>query len=404
MRIFWISSFLLFAVGLGWLVFAHPVEAPSLTVAGDRAYYAQGSSVKVFGSAGILSGEWKAPRPIRQMLSDGMRLGLVYEGEDDLHLFSPLGEEEEILSPPQKAEGRGRWARLGSFWVFLHPSRQTLFVRAQEETKWRALLSPEDEPAKPVDVSGYIDAHGELRGVAVLCEEPPVLYGFTFDGLLKEEMELTGRTVPSVRYFIFERNVDFLKPQRAVLPWRVQFAPGGRGVALFRTSDDRYRRLVSFRREAGDWKTRGVYLPSIPRHRKTETRTPQEIAWMGEGFLMAGREGGLWYYREEKLPPGKPWIEPPPATKWEKVSHQRAWGWAGWVLAILSAWVAVNTKGKKVAVPREAALRFAASLVIPGWGQALEGRRGWASFWFLSVLFGGEPWRFFFTSSKREIE
>jgi len=381
MKTFWALFGALFLFGLGWLLLVHPYEPPSLAVLGDRVYYIQGPVVRIFGSSGVPQGSWRAPGPVRQAVVDGDRLGLVLAGKDDLELFSADGTRQGAVPAPQKADGQGRWVSSADRWMFLHAARAALFIRPKEAGEWKLMLGPEEELIRPVD------ATATTKGAVILCEEPPLIAWYTFEGAPDGELDISMRLVPSVRYFIFEDWMDFLKTQRATLPYRLAFSPEGKALLLFRTPDDKYRRLVHLRKKGEDWSSHGVFLPSIPGHGRRGFRPPRDVAFYGTGFLMTGREGGMWFFKDERLPAVKPWVEPPPIGRWEKFRHQRRWGWLGLLLSLLFLWLAIATRGARVVIPREAIRGSVASLLVPGLGQVLAGKRGWGLFWFLATVF-----------------
>jgi hypothetical protein len=116
---------------------------------------------------------------------------------------------------------------------------------------------------------------------------------------------------------------------------------------------------------------------------------------------MTGRDGGLWFFKDERLPAVKPWVEPPPATRWERMRHQRAWGWAALLAALLFAWLAVTTRGVQVVIPASAIRWSLAAFVCPGLGQVLAGSLKWGAFWFMSFVFWAVMSLFLVVTLKR---
>jgi hypothetical protein len=381
MRPFWTLSALLLIFGLGWLVFARPHPVPAMAVVGDRVVYATGRTVRVFGEGGAPVTTWRVTRPVREAVSAGETVGFAYEGTDDLVLFSLEGIPRGGVPAPQKAGGQGRWAAAGSRWLFLHPERNALFLLTKDSPDWKLMLPPEEEIIKPVDVAA------SPTGAALLCEDPPQVLWYSFDGIPEGDLELSMRLVPSVRYYILEDTWDYLRTQRAHVPWRFALDfTGERALAIFRTPDGKYRRLAALWKEKDSWRSRGLILPTVSGRFRTG-RQPQDVGFRGRGILMSGRQGGLWLYPDERYAAQKPWVDPPPPGTWEKVRHQRRWGWAALLLGLLSLWAAVATRGAGVVIPRESFLWSGASALVPGLGSFLGRSPRWGIAWFLGALF-----------------
>jgi len=384
MRIFFLLSSFLFLSGLGWLTVARPYVTPALTAVGDQAVYVQGRIVRVLGESGAVLAEWKATRSVQQALHAGEQVGLVFDGSDDLHLFTREGGSTGRVAAPQKAGGRGRWADAGDRWLFLHPERSALFVTAKGDPAWKLMLPPEEELVRPVDVAAY------PRGAAILCEDPPQVVWYTFEGEPDGDLQISMRLVPSVRYFILEDAWDYLKTQQARIPWKLELDAGGaKALILFRTKDDKYRRLAFLWKEREGWRSRGIILPSVAGRFRT-SRSPQDVAFRGTGILLAGRQGGLWLYPSDRLAPLKAWVEPPPPGRWERIRHQRRWGWIALFLSMLLFWAATATRGSKVVIPKESFLWSGMSALLPGLGSLLSRDYKWGAIWlFSAVLWAG---------------
>lgn len=380
MRVFWILSALFLLLGLGWLTFARPYPVPATAVWGDRVVYASERSIRYFGDHGTLLGGWTSPRPVRSVLAAGDRLGVVFAGSDDLNLFTTEGARTGTVAAPQKAGGTGRWADAGDRWLFLHPARAALFVGAKAAPDWKLMLPPEEE------LTGVTDLAAVPGGAALLFEEPPQILWYDFAGEPRGDLELTTRLLPSVRYYILEDVWDYLKTQQARRPWRLAASPDGERLLLvFRTNDDKYRRLAVLWKEKDEWRSRGIILPSVAGRFRT-SRPPQDVAFRGQGLVMSGRQGGLWLYPDDRLAPLKAWVEAPPPGRWERMRHQRRWGWMALAIAVLWFWAALVTRNARVVIPKESFLWAAASAVLPGagslWGRDLR----WGSVFLLAAI------------------
>jgi hypothetical protein len=288
------------------------------------------------------------------------------------------------IESPQGLSGEGVWAAGGDRLYHISSRSATLLSRAVSAGVWRPFMEQAEEIENPVDLVP------DGRGLLVLNQDPPGAVRLDVSGRSTHSYELTRDKVWPLQRLVFAAPLDYLRPRRCETPQRIWASLDGRFAVLFTTEDGRSPRLAVFFPVKGDDVTVKEGLLPLRSEGLKRGAVIADFLFLQDGTsLLTSDRGGLWRFdRNVRLI--KEWEPLPP---YPPTSQRLATRWGPWLLLvsgllslIVAAWPQDKNRVVGNKVPRRAWAMGAASVVVPGLGQALQRRWGWSVFWFVWVM------------------
>lgn len=363
------------------LVLRRSAPPPCLAFAEGRVAYAVGRDLRGWDPSGrALSTERLPSRPDRLIAWGGL---LAYQPKSSRGVLVRGADGSWTAdAPPPASTGEGRWASGAGKIYYLQLRPATVWCRDAAGSAWRPFLAEDEDVENPVDLAPLGD------GLVLLNRDPQEAVEFDARGRSLRRFQLTRDRLWPLQRPVFEGALDYFRVRHCDVPRRLWAREDGSLSILFSTEDGEAPRwVVLFPQPSGTPLVREGVLAVRSEALRRSTHLCDIALLPGGTFLATSDGGGLWSYDEAARLTGE-WLPlkapPPPWKKWSAVVG--TWGLllASLVSLAAAAWPR-RESDRGARIPPSAWWLGIAGGLVPGLGQALQRRWGWAVFWALTA-------------------